>query len=93
MRRVAQEGEGVVVVLRNHDTTRELVQRIREIPFARRAEAEPARSLDKSLRTYGAGAQILSDLGVQKMRILSSPKSLHGISGFDLEVVEYVDCD
>jgi len=93
MRRVAEEGEGVVVVLRNHDTTRELVQRIREIPFARRAEAEPARSLDKSLRTYGAGAQILSDLGVQKMRILSSPKSLHGISGFDLEVVEYVDCD
>jgi 3,4-dihydroxy 2-butanone 4-phosphate synthase/GTP cyclohydrolase II len=30
------------------------------------------------------------DLGVKKMRILSSPKKMHGISGFGLEVVEYV---
>ena len=93
MRRIAEEGEGVIVVLRNHDTTREIVQRMREIPALKKGDPEPARGLDKSLRTYGAGAQILSDLGVHRMRILSSPKSLHGISGFDLEVVEYVDCD
>jgi 3,4-dihydroxy 2-butanone 4-phosphate synthase/GTP cyclohydrolase II len=44
----------------------------------------------KELRTYGVGAQILSDLGVRKMRVLSAPKSIHGLSGFDMEVTEYV---
>ena len=42
------------------------------------------------LRTYGVGAQIIADVGVQKMRVLSAPKMLHGIAGFGLEVVEYV---
>ena len=42
------------------------------------------------LRTYGIGAQILFDLGVRKMRVLSAPKRMQGISGFGLEVVEYV---
>jgi 3,4-dihydroxy 2-butanone 4-phosphate synthase / GTP cyclohydrolase II len=45
------------------------------------------------LRTYGIGAQILSDLGVRRMRVLSAPKKMHGISGFGLEVVEYVACE
>jgi len=45
----------------------------------------------KVLRTYGIGAQILRDLGVSRMRVLSAPKQMHGLSGFDLEVVEYVD--
>jgi 3,4-dihydroxy 2-butanone 4-phosphate synthase/GTP cyclohydrolase II len=43
------------------------------------------------IKTYGIGAQILSDLGVKKMRILGSPRKLHGLKGFGLEVVEYVD--
>ena len=42
------------------------------------------------LRTYGIGAQILQDLGVQRMRVLSAPKQLHGISAFGLEIVDYV---
>jgi 3,4-dihydroxy 2-butanone 4-phosphate synthase/GTP cyclohydrolase II len=42
------------------------------------------------LRTFGIGAQILTDLGIQKMRVLSAPKKMHGLSGFGLEVVEYV---
>ena len=45
------------------------------------------------LRTYGIGAQILSDIGVRRMRVLSAPKRMQGISGFDLEVVDYVHCD
>ena len=45
---------------------------------------------NEDLRTYGVGAQILLELGVRRMRVLSAPKRLHGISGFRLEVVEYV---
>jgi 3,4-dihydroxy 2-butanone 4-phosphate synthase/GTP cyclohydrolase II len=42
------------------------------------------------LRTYGVGAQILKDLGVHRMRVLSAPKQMLGISAFDLEVESYV---
>jgi 3,4-dihydroxy 2-butanone 4-phosphate synthase/GTP cyclohydrolase II len=37
------------------------------------------------------GAQILRDLGIHRMRVLSAPRQLQGISGFDLEVVGYVE--
>ena len=45
------------------------------------------------LRTFGIGAQILADLGVKQMRVLSAPVKMHAIQGFGLEVVEYVPCD
>jgi 3,4-dihydroxy 2-butanone 4-phosphate synthase/GTP cyclohydrolase II len=41
----------------------------------------------------GTGSQILMDLGIHKMRLMSAPYKFTAISGFDLEVVEYVDCD
>ena len=49
------------------------------------------RSGEAVLRTYGVGAQILTDLGVQRMRVLSAPKQMYAISGFDLEVTDYVE--
>jgi 3,4-dihydroxy 2-butanone 4-phosphate synthase/GTP cyclohydrolase II len=55
------------------------------------AAATPRHAGMEVLRTYGIGAQILRDLGVSRMRVLSAPKQMHGLSGFDLEVVEYVD--
>jgi 3,4-dihydroxy 2-butanone 4-phosphate synthase/GTP cyclohydrolase II len=41
-------------------------------------------------RQIGLGAQILSDVGVRKMRVMSNPRKYHALSGFGLEVVEYV---
>ncbi|MFO5972528.1 bifunctional 3,4-dihydroxy-2-butanone-4-phosphate synthase/GTP cyclohydrolase II, partial [Pseudomonas aeruginosa] len=43
--------------------------------------------------TVGSGAQILRDLGVRKMRLLSAPMRFNAISGFDLEVVEYLPAE
>ncbi|HZW60454.1 MAG TPA: bifunctional 3,4-dihydroxy-2-butanone-4-phosphate synthase/GTP cyclohydrolase II, partial [Woeseiaceae bacterium] len=54
-------------------------------------ELQGRRSGEAVLRTYGVGAQILRDLGVQRMRVLSAPKHMYALSGFDLEVTEYVD--
>ena len=93
MQRIAREGRGVIVVLRNHDTTREIIHRMRRIQYHDREEPAAGGDSVKHLRTYGVGAQILCDLGLRKLRILSAPKSLHAISGFDLEVAEYVECD
>jgi len=53
------------------------------------AEA-PRTDQSAELRTYGIGAQILLDIGVRRMRVLSAPKRITGLSGFNLEVVEYV---
>ncbi|MCB1859210.1 MAG: 3,4-dihydroxy-2-butanone-4-phosphate synthase [Gammaproteobacteria bacterium] len=91
MKRVVAEGSGVIVVLRNHDSSREIVQRMRDIQFKHRDEEKSGQGdTSKHRRTYGIGAQILCDLGVRKMRVMSAPTALHGISGFDLQVVEYV---
>ncbi len=92
MRQVAKEGEGVIVVLRNHDSTREIIQRMRNCQIQSAEEAGNQPGGGSHLRTFGVGAQILSDLRVRKMRVLSTPKSIHAISGFDLEIMEYVDC-
>ena len=89
MARIAREG-GVLVILRQAEDPARLVQRLRSHPAELADEGAPAASV---LRTYGVGAQILLDLGVKRMRVLSQPKKMHGLSGFGLEVVEYVNCD
>jgi 3,4-dihydroxy 2-butanone 4-phosphate synthase/GTP cyclohydrolase II len=90
LQRIAQEETGIVVLLRKPESPRELVQQIVNLTVASQDEEHDDRHV---LRTYGIGAQILSDLGVRKMRVLSAPKRMHAISGFGLEVVEYVPCD
>jgi len=89
MTRIAQEGHGVIVILRPDETPRDLMDAVQSI--GRDPAAPTPQAGAKVLRTYGIGAQILRDLGVSRMRVLSAPKQMHGLSGFDLEVVEYVD--
>jgi 3,4-dihydroxy 2-butanone 4-phosphate synthase / GTP cyclohydrolase II len=79
-----------VVVLRPDETPRDLMDSVRAV-HRDESPSGTYRSPAKVLRTYGIGAQILRDLGVSRMRVLSAPKQMHGLSGFDLEVVEYVD--
>jgi len=89
MQRIASEGHGVVVILRPEETPRDLMDAAAAIGQSEAPKSREAGT--KVLRTYGIGAQILRDLGVSRMRVLSAPKQMHGLSGFDLEVVEYVD--
>jgi 3,4-dihydroxy 2-butanone 4-phosphate synthase/GTP cyclohydrolase II len=88
LRRIAASPSGVLVVLRQREAPRELADAIGSL--TRRADREPRASASRVLRTYGIGAQILQDLGVQRMRVLSAPKQLHGISAFGLQIIEYV---
>jgi 3,4-dihydroxy 2-butanone 4-phosphate synthase/GTP cyclohydrolase II len=61
----------------------------------REAVAVPANgrnaAVQREWRQLGLGAQILADLGVRRLRVLGTPRKLVGLSGFDLEVIEYVD--
>ena len=93
MRKVAEEGAGVIVILETPYEPRDLVLRMYNYQLQDEGIDLPEQDKDPNLRTYGIGAQILADVGVSKMRVLSSPKILHGIAGFGLEIVEYVPCD
>lgn len=54
--------------------------------------SEPAAPVAQvSYRSVGIGAQILRDVGVRQMRLLSSPLRFNGLSGFDLEITEFVE--
>jgi len=93
MQRIVEAGNGVVVVLRQQESARELAAALRSFaaPAAAAASDGAAEGAEGSvLRTFGVGAQILKDLGVKRMRVLSAPKQMHGISAFGLEVESYV---
>ena len=79
----------MVVLLRDQETSRDFMDPVENIDM-HRDELEQRRGGDAVLRTYGVGAQILRDLGLSKIRVLSAPKQMYAISGFDLEIVEYV---
>ena len=90
MRRIDEEGKGVVVILRQEESSESIVEAIKHYQQIDNGVDLPRKEQVEDLRTYGIGAQILKDLGVQKMRVMSSPKRMHALSGFGLEVVEYV---
>ena len=90
LKRVAQEQTGVVVILCNQIGPQELINQLAAYGNQNNSSIVTGKQDSKDLRTIGLGAQILSDLGVRKMRVLSAPKKIHAISGFGLEVVEYV---
>ena len=91
LKRICTEESGVLVILANQLKNDDIISAIN-----RHAEAENADSLEKSetysmdWRRIGLGAQILSDLGVRKMRVLGHPHKYHAISGFGLEVIGHV---
>ncbi len=85
LKRISKEENAVLVVLRQEENNNELIQRISEFNSQNTKEEAPDPKL------FGVGAQILLDIGVQKMRILGTPLKLNALSGFGLEVTEYVE--
>ena len=88
IQRVASEPSGVVVILRSEESPREFMQNVRQLDARPAVPPAPGATV---IRTYGIGAQILTDLGLKRMRVLSAPKQLQGLSAFDLEITGYVD--
>jgi len=94
---MADEENAILVVLNNADNRDGLLDSLKGslLENVERNESENEKkssSTDpESLRTFGIGSQILSDLGVKKMRVISgSPLIMHSLAGFDLEVVEFI---
>jgi len=85
--RIAEEQNAVLVVLRKIENENTLIKRIAELDGSGDNEEE----LAPDPKLFGVGAQILLDLGVRKMRVLGTPLKLNALSGFGLEVTEYVE--
>jgi len=88
--RVASEENGIVVILRYVESPRQLAREVRLLSQSEVTELANNEGV-QTLRSYGTGSQILRNLGVTRMRVLSAPKHMSAISGFGLEIVEYVD--
>jgi len=88
MKKISDEGAGVLVLLNSAEDSWNLEDRIRD--FFEEGAASSAKGSSGVYFTVGTGSQILRDLGVGKMRLLSAPIKFSAISGFDLKVVEYL---
>lgn len=93
LRYIAAQASGVVVILRRPDSDLSVLQEIAQYQSQQKGLHWVRPEAGADLRTYGIGAQILKDLGVCKMRVLGTPMKIHALSGFNLEVVEYVTKD
>lgn len=85
--RIAKEG-GVLVLLGKQE---DVLAQVRQFAAEDKGEKPLAAVWQGTSRTVGVGSQILASLGVKKMRLLSKPKKYHALSGYGLEVVEYVE--
>jgi 3,4-dihydroxy 2-butanone 4-phosphate synthase/GTP cyclohydrolase II len=90
MRTIAEHGSGIVLILRYEEQARDLMRAVRGLSAPQPPKIEAVRDRARDLRTFGTGAQILRSLGIKRMRVLSAPKNMHALSGFGLEVVEYI---
>ena len=86
MQRIAQDG-GVLVLL---GAKEDIEGQVKRYAAEDRGELPTGKVWQGSSRTVGVGSQILVALGVKKMKLLSKPVKYSGLSGYGLEVVEYI---
>lgn len=86
LKEIAGSDSGIVLLLGQDYRSADMLEHIRDF-FGQRTRSSENSGM---YQTIGTGSQILRDLGVSRMRLLSSPMKFNALSGFGLEIVEYV---
>ncbi|GAA0857859.1 bifunctional 3,4-dihydroxy-2-butanone-4-phosphate synthase/GTP cyclohydrolase II [Aliiglaciecola litoralis] len=86
MQKISEDG-GVLVLLGKQE---DLIMQVQQFEAEDKGEKPINAKYQGTSRTVGVGSQILATLGVRKMRLLSKPKKYHALSGYGLEVVDYI---
>lgn len=86
--KISEEGKGVLLYIRHGEKGDEIIEKLKELDT--NPDNNPSASTEQ--RDFGVGAQILRDLGVQKIKLMTSnPRKRVGLIGYGLEIVENVD--
>ncbi len=91
MQTIQRRGAGLVLVLGQQESDAKRLAMLEQRPQP--VDQQGDNAVASELRTYGIGAQIISDLGIRKMQVLSAPKRFHGLAGFGLQVTGYCEPD
>ncbi|PRR78326.1 Riboflavin biosynthesis protein RibBA [Clostridium liquoris] len=95
MKAIAKEGRGVLVYMRQEGRGIGLINKLKAYALQDQGmdtvEANIALGFPPDLRDYGIGAQILKDLGVKQVKLMTNnPKKISGLSGYDLKIVDRI---
>ena len=90
LEKIAADGKGLLLYMRHDEKTDDILNRLKAME--QQQQNPTTTSASDEQRDFGVGAQILRDLGINKMRLITNnPKRRIGLIGYGLEVVENVE--
>ncbi|MEE9326541.1 MAG: bifunctional 3,4-dihydroxy-2-butanone-4-phosphate synthase/GTP cyclohydrolase II [Cocleimonas sp.] len=92
MKKIADEGCGILVVIRQDENNKALVEHVHQYQMQDNGVVSPEQKTRQAdWRSTGTGGRVLADLGVHRLKVMGSEKKYFGLSGYNLEVVEHTE--